>query len=90
MLNYRATPHCTTGVPPSQLLFNRKIKTKLPQVETDDNSRNTNLAVKQKDEHAKEKMKENADRKAQAQVSDLKIGGTVLLSQRKKKIHCKI
>ena len=84
MLNYRAIPHCITGVPPSQLLFNRKIKAKFPQVETDDNSRNTNLDIKQKDEHAKEKMKENADRKVQAQVSDLKISETVLLSHRKK------
>ena len=82
MLNYQATPHCTTGVPPSQLLFNRKIKTKLPQVESDDISWNTNLDVKHKDEHAKEKVKKNKDRKAQAQVSDLKIGETVFLSQR--------
>ena len=38
-----------------------------------------------KDEHGKEKMKENAGRKAQAQVSDLKIGETVLLSEKFKK-----
>ena len=46
-------------------------------MESDDNSRNTDLDVKTR-------MKKNADRKAQAQVSDLKIGGTVLLSHRKK------
>jgi hypothetical protein len=23
LLHYRTTPHCTTGVPPSELLFNR-------------------------------------------------------------------
>ena len=32
LLNYRATPHTTTAFPPSELLFNRKIRTKLPQV----------------------------------------------------------
>ena len=32
LLNYRATPHTTTGRTPSELLFNRIIKTKLPQV----------------------------------------------------------
>ena len=29
LLNCRATPHTTTGFPPSELLFNRKIRTKL-------------------------------------------------------------
>ena len=84
MLNYRAIPQCTTGVPPSQLLFNRKIRTKLPQVETDDDSQNTNLDVKQNDEHATGKMKENVDRKGQERVSDLKIGETALLVKAKK------
>ena len=32
LLNYRATPHTTTERTPSELLFNRIIKTKLPQV----------------------------------------------------------
>ena len=35
MLKYRATPHCTTDIAPSELLFNRKIQTKLPQIEND-------------------------------------------------------
>ena len=52
-------------------------------MEGHDNSRNTKLGVKQKDEHDKEKMKKNADRRAQAQVSDLKIGETVLIKGRK-------
>ena len=56
-------------------------------MESDGNSRDTNLDIKQKDEHAKEKMKENTDRKAQAQVSDLKIGETVLLSQMDGMLH---
>ena len=29
LLQYRTTPHCTTGVPPSELLFNRTVKGKL-------------------------------------------------------------
>jgi hypothetical protein len=32
LLNYRATPHTTTGRTPSELLFSRIIKTKVPQV----------------------------------------------------------
>ena len=32
LLNYHSTPHCTTKASPAELLFNRKITTKLPQV----------------------------------------------------------
>ena len=30
LLQYRTTPHSTTGVPPAELLFNRTVKGKLP------------------------------------------------------------
>ena len=30
LLQYRTAPHSTTGVPPSELLFNRTVKGKLP------------------------------------------------------------
>ena len=30
LLQYRTTPHCTTGVPPSELLFNIVVKGKIP------------------------------------------------------------
>ena len=33
-LNYRATPHSTTGYLPADLLFYRAIRTKLPQTVT--------------------------------------------------------
>lgn len=84
MLNYRVTSHCTTGVAPSELLFNRKIKTKLPQVEIGADQPETNLEIKQKDKQAEEKMKEHADRRARAQVLDFKISETVFLRQRKR------
>ena len=32
LLNYQTTPHCTTGFTPAELLFNRKIRNKLPQL----------------------------------------------------------
>ena len=35
LLNYRSTPHCTTGYSPAELLFNRKINNKLPQEKPD-------------------------------------------------------
>jgi hypothetical protein len=30
LLAYRTTPQCTTGVAPSQLLFNREVRTNMP------------------------------------------------------------
>ena len=30
--NYRATPHSTTGKTPAELLFGRKMRTKLPEI----------------------------------------------------------
>ena len=33
LLMYRSTPHSTTGMSPAELLFNRKLRTKLPQLE---------------------------------------------------------
>ena len=84
MLNYRATPHCTTGIVPSELLFNRKIQTKLPQIEIDTTLPDTHPNIEERDKQAKEKMKEHADRRVRAYVSDLKIGETILLRQRKK------
>ena len=30
---YRSTPHSTTGLSPAELLFGRKIRTKLPQLQ---------------------------------------------------------
>ena len=84
MLKYRATPHCTTDIAPSELLFNRKIQTKLPQIEIDTTVPDTHPNIEEMDKQTKEKMKAHADRRVRAQVSDLKIGETVLLHQRKK------
>ena len=44
----------------------------------------THLDIQEKDEKAKEKMKQNADRRAHSKPSDIKVGETVLIRQRKK------
>ena len=33
LLQYRTTPHCSTGVPPAELLFNRTVQGQLPTLE---------------------------------------------------------
>ena len=82
LLNYRATPHSTTGFAPAELLFGRKIRMKLPQLVTSNQSEVTQK-VQQNDTRAKSKMKENADKRSRAVVSNLEIGDCVLIRQRK-------
>ena len=61
LLNYRTTPHSTTGFSPAELLFNRKVYNKLPQLIQEAPS--TSKQVQENDEKARSKMKENADNK---------------------------
>ena len=78
LLNYRTTPHCTTGFAPAELLFNRKVHNKLPQLS--DNTQSTSLEVREK---AKAKIKAHADAKAKATPSKIAVGDLVLAHQRK-------
>ncbi len=58
--NFRATPHTTTRVPPATALFNRAIKTKLPEF----NEGQQEPTLEANDRNAKMKMKSYADAKA--------------------------
>ena len=82
LLNYRATPHSTTGYPPAELLFNRSIRTKLPQTVTV-RDKPKDSVVRFKDEKAKSKMKQYADAKRKAKNTVIQVGDTVLLRQKK-------
>ena len=83
LLNYRATPHSTTGFAPSELLFNRKIRTKLPQNVLKSSQSDVGSKVQDTDDRAKAKMKEYADTKSRAKQSNIQVGDTVLIRQRK-------
>ena len=83
MLNYRATPHSTTGFAQAKFLYNRDINTKLPQVTTCNKSQ-TQMEVCKRDALAKERMKQHSDVKKRATESNLKIGDTVLVQQPKR------
>lgn len=75
---YRTTPHSTTGVSPAELLFRRKLRTRIPGIEefsVDDQE------VRDRDSEAKEKGKLYADEKRCARESDVKEGDMVLLRQ---------
>lgn len=86
LLNYRSTPHCTTGISPAELLFNRKIRNKLPSAD-DSTPQDTEVHVKvmQRDEKQKEKMKSYADQRNRPKKIALKVGDYVLVRQKKKK-----
>ena len=73
LLSYRNTPHCTTGEPPSFLLFSRTVRDKLPTVSgTVDCSRHDDEVKRNRAQ--KEKMKTYADAKRRAKPTELKAG----------------
>ena len=75
-------PHQTAGATPAELMFKRKICTKLPQLnsvvqsEIDDKAR-------ERDQISKFKGKLYSDDKRNAKPTDIEVGDEVLLKQKK-------
>ena len=80
LIMYRNTPHTTTGVCPSQLLFGRKLRTKLPEL-FDYNV--NDLKVRDRDAERKEKGKiyYYSDKRRRAIKTDIHAGDQVLVKQ---------
>ena len=78
--NYRATPHATTDKTPAELLFGRKMRTKLPEVAPTV----SDPALRCQDATAKNKMKGYADDRNNAKPATFRIGDDVLVRQRKR------
>ena len=72
--------HSTTGFAPAELLFNQRVRNKLPQLLSGHTSQLSDLGakVKENDDRAKVKMKTYADAKVRAKKSTINIGDTVL------------
>ena len=77
---YRALPYPTTGVSPAELLFVRKIRTKLPEL----SDVNVEQEMRDKDSEQKSKSKSYADARRGARYSEVLPGDQVLLQQEKK------
>ncbi|KAK3097548.1 hypothetical protein FSP39_010680 [Pinctada imbricata] len=82
LVAYRTTPHTTTGVSPSQMMFKRKIRTKLPEIYGADIETDTD--VRDRDAEEKGKGKLYADKRRNATESTVKVGDDVLLKQQKR------
>ncbi|KAJ8363309.1 hypothetical protein SKAU_G00121400 [Synaphobranchus kaupii] len=76
---YRSIDHATTGKSPAELLFNRKVRGKLPDV----TESRTDMEVRDRDSEQKGKSKLYADERRRAQRSEIEVGDTVLVRQDK-------
>ena len=84
LLNYRSTPHCSTGYSPAELLYNRKINNKFPQQAPDLSNSRQHSQVLENDAKAKAVMKRNADTRNRSKKSEISIGGVVLVKQQRR------
>ena len=81
LLAYRTTPHTVTNMSPAELMFSRKLRTKLPYLPDTETDK---IGVEDRDSLEKEKGKQYADMKRGAVPSDIVRGDRVLLEQRHK------
>ena len=73
--NYHATSHSSTGQSPATVLFQRSIRTKLPEIAK--STKNSDIKVN--DGKAKSAMKQYADKRRQARPSPIQNGDKVLV-----------
>ena len=81
--NYRTTPHSSTGIPPATIVHGYQMATKLP-VSTREAS-DIDKVVRRNDEMAKQKMKENAEKRRKVTYQDnyFQVGEEVLVKNTK-------
>ncbi|XP_043659792.1 uncharacterized protein K02A2.6-like [Drosophila teissieri] len=75
---YNVTPHGTTGTAPTELMFNRVIRDKIPGVQ-DLVGEFSDSAEKDRDCIVKQKGKEVADKRRGAREADIRVGDKVVL-----------
>ena len=85
LLAYRSTPHTMTGTSPAELLYGRKLSTKLPELaDFGDSDEATHPEVRDWDAEKKLRGADYVDKKHHAaDKPDVQEGGLVLLEKRK-------
>ena len=82
--NYRATPHCTTGVAPATALFGRPIRVKLPNpVAVPRGESHDPVTIRRRDAQQKIRIKSQAESRRAIKDCDIQVGDTVLVRQPK-------
>ena len=81
-MNYRNTPHSSTGVSPASLLMNRYVRTKIPCLDLSHPSKLLQIA-RSNDNLRKSKAKSYVDKRHKATPSDICQGDQVLLLQKR-------
>lgn len=81
LLAYRTTEHAMTGKSPAELLFGRKLRTKLPDIGVEEKE---DAELRSQDREKKEKMKEYADERRNARECNIGIGDQVLVTNLRK------
>ena len=76
--NYRATPHTSTGISPATALFGRQLRTKLPEVTL---THVEDIDIRDRDNAAKQRMKQYADDKRYVKPSNISEGDAVLVQR---------
>ncbi|XP_054757939.2 uncharacterized protein K02A2.6-like [Lytechinus pictus] len=80
MFAYRTTPHSVTGVTPAEMMFQRKLRTRLPEMEE---KVRLDEEVRDRDATGKQKNKVYIDQKRGAKEREFHVGEEVLLKQTK-------
>lgn len=78
---YRSTPHSTTGTSPAELIFQRKMQTKIPLPLPITIAADTD--IRKRDKMAKDKMKALSDARRHATHSAIEPGDSVICRQQK-------
>ena len=81
LLNYRQTPHSTTGLPPAQLLFNRATRGKLPSLSKEFILTDHHNEARENEERKKTKGRNYADTRRRTRHSKIEVGDRVLVKQ---------
>ena len=85
LLHYRAAPHSTTGQPPAELLFGRKIQTKLPQLHNKCNKK-MNADIRTAHDNKKKQQKLYFDKSKKSSKKVISEGDHILIKQKKQQL----